>query len=270
MARSRLLDARYFAAIAIIALAFALTGHIPANADGQCSDVLTQISGCPTVGGGISNGGVELGGSITTPGSPGAGTGAGGSAPVELPCPMIGVKCLGPRNGHGTVNPAGPVAPITLRDLINFRPAAGVDRMEPNGWMIVGLDTNFYATVEAQVQNGQLLGQPASVKFTPIRYHWTYGDGASASRAVKGGTWASLGIQEFDATPTSHVYSVAGTYDIDLVIEFSAEYRFAARPWTVIPGTIAVPANRLVATAGYATTVLVERDCGRSPSGPGC
>jgi hypothetical protein len=131
--------------------------------------------------------------------------------------------------------------------------------MEPNGWMIVGLDTNFYATVGNEAINGTLLGQPASVRFTPVAWHWNYGDGASATRATAGATWASQDIQQFDPTTTSHVYRKAGTYSIDLSIEFGAEYKYASGAWTPVDGTITVPANRLRATAGSAKTVLVGR-----------
>jgi hypothetical protein len=159
---------------------------------------------------------------------------------------------------------------VTLADLVNFKPSPGVDHMEPNGWMIVGLDTNFYAVVGSQVKAGLLLGQQASVRFTPVHYHWSYGDGHGANLASKGATWAAQGAHEFDRTPTSHVYASAGTYTIDLSIDFSAEYRYAGGDWVPIAGTINVPANRLTATAGAAKTVLVERDCTMPPSGPGC
>jgi hypothetical protein len=160
--------------------------------------------------------------------------------------------------------------PVTLRDLVNFRPAPGVDHMEPNGWMIVGLDTNFYARAGVQVQDGLLLGEPASVRFTPVRYHWTYGDGTGASRSTPGTTWRAQDVREFEPTPTSHVYTASGTYFIDLTIDFAAEYRWAGSDWTTIAGTIPVPANRLVATAGGAKTVLVEHECTLNPTGPGC
>ncbi len=161
-------------------------------------------------------------------------------------------------------------SPVKISDLINFRPAPGVDHMEPSGWMIVGLDTNFYVTVQSQVQTGLLLGQQASVRFTPFRYHWRYGDGTAASLATRGATWAALGIREFDPTPTSHVYARPGGYDIDLTIDFSAEYRYAGGDWMPVVGSLPVPANRLHATAGEAKTVLVERDCTVHPGGPGC
>jgi hypothetical protein len=124
--------------------------------------------------------------------------------------------------------------------------------------------------VSVEVKNGTLLGQPASVRFTPISWHWTYGDGTAAVKGTKGTTWAAQNIPEFDPTPTSHVYTAEGTYFIDLDITFRAEYQFANRGWTPVIGTLTLPANRLEATAGDAKTVLVSHDCTQNPGAPGC
>jgi hypothetical protein len=159
---------------------------------------------------------------------------------------------------------------VTVSDLVNFRPVPGVDHMEPNGWVIVGLDTNFYATVQPQVQSGLLLGQQASVRFTAAGFHWSYGDGHGRSAATRGATWKTLGVREFDPTGTSHVYEKRGEYDIDLTIDFTAEYQYAGGPWTPVIGVLPVPANRLHASAGEAKTVLVEQNCLTRPNGPGC
>jgi hypothetical protein len=142
--------------------------------------------------------------------------------------------------------------------------------MEPNGWTIAGLDTNFYASGGTHIKEGTLLGQPASVRFTPVEWHWSYGDGAAASHPYPGGTWAAQGVREFDATPTSHVYERYGTYSVDLDVDFAPEYRFAGGPWVPVAGRVTAPANRLVITVGDAKTVLVERECTRNPTGPGC
>jgi hypothetical protein len=158
----------------------------------------------------------------------------------------------------------------TLNDLIGFRPTPGVDHMEPDGWFVVGLDANFYATGGPSVQSGPLLGYPASVRFTPIRWSWAYGDGSTVTRSTHGTTWAAQGIAEFEPTSTSHVYERAGTYFIDLTIGYRAEYTFNGSNWAPINGTLWLAANRLVATVGGAKTVLVERECTTSPAGPGC
>jgi hypothetical protein len=173
----------------------------------------------------------------------------------------------------GVVDPSKPSRPggaVTIHDLRDFRPAAGVDHAQPNGWAIVGLDANFYATVPPETQHGRLLGERADVRFIPVSWRWTYGDGASAAKTTAGTTWTAQGEQEFDPTPTSHVYRVKGSYTVSLEIEFSAEYRYAASVWTPVAGTIAVAANRLAVTAITVKTVLVSRDCIQDPTGPGC
>jgi hypothetical protein len=142
--------------------------------------------------------------------------------------------------------------------------------MEPDGWMVVGLDANFYAVTDQHILNGMLLGQPAAVRFTPVAFHWDYGDASAATRATKGATWLAQGIHEFDPTPTSHVYQAEGEYTIRLVIDFAAEYRFAGSEFMPIAGTLPLAANDLHVTVGSAKTVLVEDDCGVNPAGPGC
>lgn len=159
---------------------------------------------------------------------------------------------------------------IKLVDLISFKPAAGVSQMEPQGWAVVGLETNFFATVSPQVQSGLLLGRPASVRFTPHRYLWVYGDGAKAARSVSGTSWVKSGVQEFDTTSTSHVFTEPGTYVVDLAIEFTAEYQYNAGRWRKIFGTVSAPANRLMVRAVKVKTVLVGFDCIQRPTGPGC
>lgn len=159
---------------------------------------------------------------------------------------------------------------VTLADIARFRPTAGVQRMEPDGWVVVGLPANFYALVDPQVVPGQLLGQSADVRFTPISWLWDYGDGATATRTTKGGTWAALGLREFDATPTSHTYRTPGDYTVRLSIRYRAEYRIGGGAFVPITGTIVLPANELRITAGGAKTVLVDRDCTVAPRGPGC
>jgi hypothetical protein len=167
-------------------------------------------------------------------------------------------------------NPPTPDREVTWNDIASFRPGPEIDHMQPNGWMVVGLDTNFYASGGVRIVNGELLGFPASVRFTPVRWHWSYGDGAAATRATRGSTWAAQQAREFDKTATSHIYRTAGTYYIDLSVEYGAEYRFAGGGWVPLVGTLTLPANRLKATAGSAQTLLFDENCRDNPTGPGC
>ena len=263
-----------------MAMAFAISaGQLPLSHTDECSAIEKQTTGCQ-VDATTDSDQVNLIGSVTVPGSPG---GAGESRNHGHVVPDNALDrqdvCADPRGTrcHGTApRPSEPVAAtvatpsVTLRDLAAFRPAPGTQKMEPNGWVVPGLDANFYAIVDQQLVPGTLLGQPATVRFTPIAYHWNYGDGSAAVRATKGGTWAQLGVADFDPTPTSHVYAAEGEYVIRLSIDFRAEYRFGSGAFRSVVGTINLPANDLRVTVTGAKTVLVDRDCVADPAGPGC
>lgn len=160
-------------------------------------------------------------------------------------------------------------SPVSLSDIATFLPTPPADHSEPNGWTIAGLDTNFYATGSQHVVDGVLLGQPASVRFTPVAWNWTYGDGTTATRAVPGAPWSTRAA-EFNPTPTSHVYRERATFTIALTVNYAAEYRYAGGPWVPISGTLRVPANELTLAVGSAKTVLVNENCNQNPRGPGC
>ena len=277
MDRKRFLQLTSVAAVLLFVTGFSVFEDSSAVfAANSCNFVDRQTGQCPTVSGEISGGGVNVGGSHNSPGngsgtgtgsgsgngSAGTSSGAGAGAVETIPCPF---PCRPPFTVTDLTE-----RPVTLVDIAHFRPRPGINHMQPAGWMIVDLDTNFYSTGGSQLHNGTLFDFPADVRFTPIRWHWTYGDGNRESHTGSGTTWAGNRVGEFDPTPTSHSYRAPGTYVIDLTINFRAEYRFAGQAWTNIPGSIAVPANRLTASAGTAKTVLVDRECTRNPRGPGC
>jgi hypothetical protein len=223
-------------------------------------DLVTGICPLPTVEAQAGDDGVTLRGSQERPGSGHHGFDVPGG--VVTPPPVDPYLVV--RDGYTVTEP------VRLSDLVNFRPASGVSHMEPNGWMIVGLDANFYASSSTQVQTGELLGQPATVRFTPATYRWNYGDGTGATLRTSGTSWAEQGKTEFEPTPTSHIYRAAGSYTVDLTINFAAEYRYTGAEWIPIAGTVPVAANRLTVTVGSAKTVLVNQDCSAAPAGPGC
>ncbi len=263
--------------MAVVALVATFSlGAGPALAqDNHCGGSSRLLGSCPNVGGSIGDDSARLVGDITTPGgtrTPSGGASGGWSGATQPPRPCEEVFagfCYGAGQGK-PVDEESAAPPITLRDIAQFRPQPATQRMQPDGWMIVGLDTNFYALIDRHIVSGALLGAPADVRFTPVAYRWRYGDGSTARLTNKGSTWQALGASEFDPTPTSHIYRASGTYFIDLDVEYTAEYRFAGSGWVPLNGTIVLPANRLVATAGDAVTVLVDRHCAQPPAGPGC
>ena len=268
---------RYLALGRVALIVALLAAPTPASTAGApCNADSIRLGQCPSPTTSITNGGVQLRAGVETRsnGSSGSGVlGRGGGDVAPDPDAWNEEQARANGNYRGVyevVSPATPPSVVTLNDIANFAPAVGGNHMEPNGWIVVGLDTNFYSDAGARVVEGSLLGQPAAVRFTPVAWRWTYGDGTSKSSTSPGASWASLNLREFDPTPTSHVFAAPGNYAIDLTVEYSAEYQFAGTGWVAIAGTVELPANRIVATASDANTVLVNRDCRQNPGGPGC
>ncbi|QAY73002.1 hypothetical protein ET445_06235 [Agromyces protaetiae] len=162
----------------------------------------------------------------------------------------------------------GPV--VTLRDIASFRPAVPVDVLEPGAWGLMGRPVNFVSGATDQVVAGTLLGRPADVRFVPVGFEWSFGDGDAEMFTEPGASWAALGLREFSETPTSHVYEDRGTYDVAPSVTYRAWYRFDGSGWVPIAGTLQVPGTPRSVVIGRIDTVLVKGDCNQYPNGPGC
>jgi hypothetical protein len=159
---------------------------------------------------------------------------------------------------------------VTLEDIARFRPNAGIAKMEPKGWAIRGVPANFWIETTAQILEGELLDMPASVRFTPLRYRWDYGDGERVTLSAAGGSWAELGVDEFAETPASHPFAESGVYVAQPSVDFTVEYQFGPGEWIPIDGVVRAQASPLTVVVTGAATVLVANDCVTAPRGPGC
>ncbi|TFD53142.1 hypothetical protein E3T46_04105 [Cryobacterium sp. Hh11] len=159
---------------------------------------------------------------------------------------------------------------VRISDLQNFPAPTAPTGMEPNGWAIIGLAANFWTGASTHISEGILLGQPAQVMFTPISYHWNFGDGNTAISPNGGASWEALGLAEFTTTDTSHKYTAKGTYSIVLTINYHADYSFGDQGWRPVDGTITMPSAPFTVMAANESTVLVAEDCLTNPHGPGC
>ena len=265
--------------------AFLVAFPTPAIATEGCSKEQVLAGTCTASS--VANptlGSVELTGESTSGSSPeytssDSDTGAEVSPALNPipPAPPLRDDCS-PTNtaicaGDPAASPEEPTpAPVvvTLRDIASFRPAAPGNGMEPGGWAVVGLPANFVAAASVEVVSGTLLGQPADVRFTPVGYRWSHGDGGALETGSPGATWAQLGQREFSPTATSHVYAVSGEVQVQLSVVLRAEYRFAGSPWRPIAGTLAVAGAPQRVLVGEFDTVLTQGDCIADPSGPGC
>ncbi|MGV8912838.1 MAG: PKD domain-containing protein [Rhodoglobus sp.] len=234
--------------------------------DGTCTDS------------GVDDESVSVSATIDTPSTGGADPSENWESGIGLEAPAIVIDSVGESWCDLQRLPCVPwtppvdaaTGPVSISDIATFRPQAPAAGMQPNQWMIVGLDTNFYATASTHIVDGTLFGGTAQVRFTPVSYRWDYGDGNTATLSSPGTTWAKYKIAEFDPTPTSHTYDNAGNYTITLAVTYAAEYRVAGSSWRSVIGTLTIVAPPLNATAGHATTVLVDQDCNTNPTGIGC
>ena len=185
----------------------------------------------------------------------------------EMQSMDVGDDVLGPSIERGPWE----IIEIGLDDIASFRPGGGGAFMEPGGWTIRGLPTNFWTVASTQIIGGELLDRPASVRFTPVQYRWNFGDGAKLTRSSAGEQWESLGVEEFAETLTSHSYAKSGTYVVQPSVDYSAEYQLGAgEEWIAITGVVTARSNPLTVVVTGASTVLIAKDCRADPGGPGC
>jgi hypothetical protein len=261
----------------IVALVLLSTSLTAVAAKNDCT-FLDRTGGTCATRARVTSGAVEIDTTRIGPGTPDArdttahnGTAHAGAVPTPEPTFYSAGKGGGQVSTPATpAKPRSGASPVGLADIASFRPVPGVAHMQPNGWAVMGLNTNFYAATGQHVVDGTLLGRPASVRFTPIGFQWNYGDGASTVTNAAGNTWDALRLAEFDPTPSSHRYTTRGTYPITLSIDFAPEYRYDDGGWIVIDGVVSTPANPLTVTTGKIKTVLVAHDCLADPDGPGC
>lgn len=160
--------------------------------------------------------------------------------------------------------------PITVSDLASFSPEAVHISMEPNGWMIVGLPANFIVDASTNTSSGTLFDRDVDVRFIPRTYEWSWGDGTSTTTTTSGDSWNDLGVDDFSGTDTSHTFTQKGTYTISVAVSYDVELRLTDGAWIPVHGTLTASAESITAVAATAESVLVQKECSKNPSGPGC
>jgi hypothetical protein len=160
------------------------------------------------------------------------------------------------------VIPAVPATPaVTLSDLAAFVPRTPGIHSEPAGWALIGLPANFIAIEPTHDVSGSLLGSAATVRFTPLSFAWSYGDGQSRTTTSAGASWASLGQATFSPTPTSHVFTRAGTFDVRVSVLLRASYRVGSGSWVAVSGTLTRTTSISLLVAQGSIPLLVARGC---------
>ncbi|KJL49196.1 hypothetical protein RS84_00308 [Microbacterium hydrocarbonoxydans] len=165
---------------------------------------------------------------------------------------------------------ASPGAPtITITDLASFAPKPTALAVEPGNAGIANMPANFLAAESVHTQTGTLFDIPLTVRFTPIAYDYTYGDGTTATITTPGRSWADLGQAQFTPTPTSHVYMERGTYEADVDVRYTAEIDFGLG-WYPVSGELTSDGPSQQIQIFEAHTALVAHTCTERPTAPGC
>ncbi|MGV2984055.1 hypothetical protein ACNPNP_10150 [Microbacterium sp. AGC85] len=165
---------------------------------------------------------------------------------------------------------AAPAIPaVTIADVARFAPAGSAISAEPDNVGVVGLPTNFVAAASVHTVNDSLFGFPVAVRFTPVGYDFTFGDGTTTTTAEGGRSWADLGQAQFTPTPTSHTYAERGTYSAAVDVRYTAEVDFGIG-WFPIPGEVTSSGAAQEVRIFEAHTALVAHTCEQAPDSPGC
>ena len=283
MARRQRLLINVLLVSALAAGMWSVTGPAYADSDdGDCSGADAWFGG-PSVRGSTDGTEVDVTGRLhrhrpgngASPGRPATGTGGASSGrPLsddeletlaeDLCLTSVGCddRVSGTEGRPLDPEPGDEAVAVTIADLARFLPAVAGLHAEPDEWAVVGVPANFWVDVTPVTVVGELLGQPADVRFTPQAYRFDYGDGTVRTAAEAGRSWAALGQEELTATPTSHVYEDRGDLRATVTVVWSAEYRFADGPWTAVAGAVsgATPPQRvLVVVERTALTAVTTR-----------
>jgi hypothetical protein len=159
---------------------------------------------------------------------------------------------------------------VTLEDLASFRPTTPTLGGEPAGFGVVGMPTNLLAAASVQEIPGTVLDWPVTVRFTPVAYVFSHGDGTTARSTTGGRSWTALRQGQFTPTPTSHVYAERGSYTVTVTVEYAAAVNFGSGTWRPVPGTVRATSTGYDVRVVEVRTALVDHTCTEDPHGPGC
>lgn len=257
------------AATLVVALAL---GQAP-SANSNCAAGGPWLDYCSATTNGNQ---VDVGAGSTTPGGSGSsngsggqsggGTKGGGGSSTAPPAPEEECETSLCRPLYSVVT----LPDVTAEDLRSFVPAVPTVTGEPLGLGVVGMPTNLVAAASVQLQSGPLLGYDVTVRFTPTGYRFDHGDGTTRTAATGGATWARLGVPDYTATPTSHVYGAPGSYRAGVRAVYSAAVNFGTGSWRPVTGAVTSATSFYDVRVVEVRTGLVQRTCAEQPSGPGC
>jgi len=159
--------------------------------------------------------------------------------------------------------------PATIaRDFAELPIPASKLHSQLDGFSLLHANTNLYADGSTHTLNTTVLGEPITVRVTPIRYRFDYGDGTSATTTSPGGPLPDDG---FDTpTATGHVYEATGAFTINLTTTYTGEYSVNGGAYQPINGTATVASTPLDLDIWRTRHYQVKEPCTPGSTAPGC
>lgn len=250
---------------ALLTICFLALGISPASAS-ECTHAERTSGQCSGIGATVTAEGVTVSGTQVTPGTPGSGY-RGTWSPPPPRDPVLGsaqceIKiaglCRGTSPSREVVEREEPTPPQSLSDVAQFAPGDASFVQEPAGWSLPLLPINVFSTAQGTTESGELLGWPIEVRFTPVAYRWSFGDGATRVSSSPGSSWGS---RQFSTTAVSHVYELSGDYQVSHSVTYRASYRFDGGSFVSLPGEITRSGGQTTVEVLSVTPVLVDRGC---------
>lgn len=171
-----------------------------------------------------------------------------------------------PGNPGNPGEPAPPPVPtVTEHDFQSFAIPPSVPHSWPSDWGVAKRRTAFWADAGTKYINVTLLGQAVTVKATPVKYQWDFGDGTRKNSHSPGHRPASLSTAKL-----FHSYRQPGRVSVRVITTYTGQFRVGSGGWQDIAGTAAVGSSALPLTIYRYHKYLVEDDCAKNPDGPDC
>ena len=166
---------------------------------------------------------------------PGASVVVGREVEVSTGAPVLGTErvsgCSSPSSSSGGGAPVMPV--VSQEDFRSLGVEPLVAHLGPPGeWIPIGLDMVVWAESRVQTFEVEMLGQSVSVRATPVKYIWDFGDGTVLTTLFPG--------RPFPNKDVSMGYAFEGWYEVSLVTVFSGEFSVGGGAWQPIDGTVQV------------------------------
>lgn len=217
-------------------------------------------------------GGSDSGGSGSGKGGS-SGGGGGGSGMPDCVLEEVGHICAslpgpGPAPGPGGGGaPARPEPPTNIPEsqFQTFDIPAPTIHAWPKDWAVIGKPAAFWTDADTSYIDMTLLTYAVTVKVTPEKYYWNFGDDT-------GGTTSKPGSKPRpgDEPQIGHDYQKTGAKTVGMTATFSGEFSVDGGPWLPIDGFAHVASNEISMDVYRFHRYLVDEDCYMNPQGPDC